>query len=368
MIHTTSLAVNELIMMFETLSDPRRGQGKRHPVSFAILIVMFATFSGYYGYRAIGDFIHKHRQELVTIFHPGKDRVPSFSTIRRILMMVSFDEFVCIYRQWLSKVQALSENATWMNMDGKTLCGTTSNHDETVHLVSIFSAFDQIAVDMAKVNAKSNEIPIVQQMIRNSQLTNVIFTLDALHCQKQTTTEIIDSGNDYVIAVKENQPGLYKQVQTNIYESNPIDIDYTLEKGHGRIEERAIYVYDNLKGIDPGWKGLQQLIQVDRTTKHTKSNQTTFQSQFYITSLNEDAQTLNQGIRGHWSIENKLHWVKDVVFKEDKSKISSGQAPQNISTIKNWVISIFKRKKYASATKTIRYVANDFDKMFNLLE
>jgi len=350
MIHTTSNTVNELIVMLEQLDDSRRSRGKRHQLSFAVIIVLFATMSGYFGYRGIEDFINKHRMDLIAIFHPHKKRVPSFSTIRRILIALSFDDFVSIYRQWLTKVQALSGQLNWMGMDGKTLCGTVSSEadDEAVHLVSIFASFDYIPVDMAKVNDKSNEIPLVQQMIRDTKLRDVIFTLDALHCQKQTVKEIIDSHNDYVIAVKENQPKLLRQIKTNIEEGNPIDIDYTLEKNRGRIEERSVFVYNNIDNIDPEWKGLQQIIQVDRITNHIRSEKITSQTQYYISSLNENAQNLNRGIRGHWGVENRLHWVKDVVFKEDASRIKIGNAPQNISLIKSWVITIIQKNKKKS--------------------
>lgn len=180
--------LDNLLSELDKLEDPRRGAGRRHSQSFALLIVMFATMSGYLGYRAIKDFIAKHKSDLIMHFNPPKDRVPSYSTVRRILIHLDFTQFTTIYKTWLNQyVQASSDQASWCGVDGKALRGTieADNHNDYVHLVSIFSTFDKLVVDTGKVVNKSNEIPLVQQMIKDSDLQQVIFTLDALHCQKK---------------------------------------------------------------------------------------------------------------------------------------------------------------------------------------
>lgn len=180
--------LDNLLMEFDKLEDPRRGAGRRHSQSFALLIVMFATMSGYLGYGAIRAFISKHTSDLITLFNPPKDRVPSYSTVRRILIHLDFTQFTTIYKNWLNqRVQPSSDSSSWCGVDGKALRGTieADNHNDYVHLVSIFSTFDKIVLDTGKVVNKSNEIPLVQQMIKDSDLQQVIFTLDALHCQKK---------------------------------------------------------------------------------------------------------------------------------------------------------------------------------------
>ena len=368
---TSNRVLTVLLSSLEQLDDNRRSQGKRHPQGFILSIVMFATMSGYLGYRAIGDFIDKHKKQLVYIFKPEKDRVPSFSTVRRVLMKVDFDQFTIIYKDWLGNSLPESDQIdSWYSIDGKALRGTITgdNSNEYVHLVSIFSAFDKIVVDTGKVKDKSNEIPLVQKLIKESSLERVIFTLDALHCQKETTKNIIESNNDYVIAVKENQPKLYKQIRENIKETDPVSIDYTLEKNKGRKEERELFVYDNLENIDPDWMGLKRIIQVNRRIDHIKAQKMTEETVYYITSLIKDAADLNQGVRAHWHIENTLHWTKDVVFKEDASKIRTGNAPENISLIKNWVMAVFRKNGFKSMTKAVRKTANDIKFMIKLLE
>ena len=126
-------------------------------------------------------------------------------------------------------------------------------------------------------------------------------------------------------------------------------------------------VYDAPGTSKQDWKGLSQVIQVIRKVEHADGHHST-QDAYYIDSTGKNAQDLNQGIRGHWSIENTLHWTKDVVFKEDASKIHMGQAPENLSLVKNWVMAIFRKNGYESMTKAIRLVANDLQLMINLLE
>ncbi len=174
---------------FDGLDDPRRAQGKRHRQGFVLLLVLLATMSGYFGYRALEDFLDKHRAALIVLFQPEKDRIPSYSTVRRVLMQLDFVQFTQIYKQWMAQYlppAPVEEPAQqdWAGIDGKTLRGSALK-DAYVHLVSIFSTFDNRVLDLGKVQHKSNEIPLVQQMIAASDLNGVIFTLDALHCQKK---------------------------------------------------------------------------------------------------------------------------------------------------------------------------------------
>lgn len=173
----------------DQLDDPRRGQGKRHRQGFVLLLVLLATMSGYLGYRALEDFLDKHRVALIVLFQPEKGRIPSYSTVRRVLMRLDFAQFTQIYQQWMAQYLPPAPDQEpaqqeWVGIDGKTLRGSALE-EAYVHLVSIFSTFDKRVLDLGKVQHKSNEIPLVQQMIAASGLHGVIFTLDALHCQKK---------------------------------------------------------------------------------------------------------------------------------------------------------------------------------------
>jgi len=192
---TDNALLNNFLSKLSKLEDVRRGAGQRHKQEFVLMIVLLSTMSGYYGYRAIGDFIEKHQLELIEIFKPKKDRVPSFSTVRRVLLGLNPTGFQSIYEDWLSEVKQVrqsilptqeSEAARWHPIDGKAVRGANkASEEDYTHLVSIFSAFDKVVVGSAKVDAKSNEIPCVQKMIESSGLQGVIFTVDALNCQKK---------------------------------------------------------------------------------------------------------------------------------------------------------------------------------------
>jgi hypothetical protein len=181
--------LDDFLKELTELGDPRRGQGQRHKIEFVLMITIFATMSGYIGYRAIGDFIKKHKKELVALFNLEKDRVPSFSTVRRVLLSIDFTAFTQIYKNWLKRLNDSSkkdETGEWYSIDGKAIRGANKmNREDNKQLVSIFSSFEKIVVDVDRIKIKSNEIPCVQKMIENSDLKGVIFTIDALHCQKK---------------------------------------------------------------------------------------------------------------------------------------------------------------------------------------
>lgn len=191
---TDNIILNDFIFSLKKLEDVRCRSGQRHSQSFVLLIVLFATMSGYIGYRAIGAFIKKHELDLIRLFKPKKERVPSYSTVRRILMKLNPDSLQTTYEKWIAKVRLAktsdasneSQKACWYSVDGKAIRGANKrSKTDYTHLVSIFSVFEKIVVASDKVGQKTNEIPCFQQMIEDTDLQGVIFTLDALHCQKK---------------------------------------------------------------------------------------------------------------------------------------------------------------------------------------
>lgn len=178
---------------------------------------------------------------------------------------------------------------------------------------------------------------------------------------------ITKSGNNYLLGVKGNQPGLYEQIQANTAQAGAIvDRHLSLERNRGRIERREVCVSDNLAGISPEWAGLRQLVKVKRLTRRD-GGRWSRQIAYYISSRRADARTYAEGIRGHWRIENSLHWVKDVTFGEDASKITGGQAPENLSIIKNMAINLFRAQGYTNMARAKRLLCNDIEKLQTLI-
>lgn len=201
---TSSKALNNLILELKELPDARRGEGQRHKQEVVLIIVLFATMSGYFGYRAMGDFAKKHKTELIELLEIKKSRIPSFSTIRRVLMKVCIKSFEGVYKKWLQELEKDSsacssdcsdseavaadmELKDWYSGDGKFIRGANKSRDssEQINLVSIFSSFHKVVYQSEAVAIKSNEIPCVQKMIQASDLEGIILTLDPLHCQKK---------------------------------------------------------------------------------------------------------------------------------------------------------------------------------------
>ncbi|MEO0969412.1 MAG: ISAs1 family transposase [Cyanobacteria bacterium J06639_18] len=183
---------------------------------------------------------------------------------------------------------------------------------------------------------------------------------------KKTVEQIINSGNDYVIAVKANQPNLYKQIEKNTEESLPISTYNSFEKVRDRSTKRFISVFDNLEDISPDWVGLKRIIRVERLGK--RADKPYSETMYYISSMNFEAYDFALGIRGHWGIENRLHWVKDVVFNEDRAQMIDGYAATNFSIIRSFVINLFRRNGFNSMTKAIRHCAHNILLIFSFLE
>lgn len=203
--------------MLLELDDQRRAQGRRHELRLVIILVIMATMSGFHGLRAIGDFIKKNKKELIKTFKPKKDRLPSYLTAGRALQQIDFDELTKIFHKWTIGYVKI-DNGEWISIDGKAIGGTVSGlrdkRQSFINLVSVFAGQRKQILQTGKIgNSKESEIPKVRELIKMLDLKGIIYTLDALHCQKETVKTIVESKNNYCIGVKGNQKKLYKQLK-----------------------------------------------------------------------------------------------------------------------------------------------------------
>lgn len=183
---------------------------------------------------------------------------------------------------------------------------------------------------------------------------------------KKTVQQIIESGNDYLIALKANQGKLFEAVQVHFEQSHPIDVATQVERTRERQIERIITVLAPPTRIDPAWVGLQRVVKVER--KGTRAGKPFEETMFYLSSLTLDADQFAQRIRDHWQVENNLHWVKDVVLAEDRSPLCAGYALTNFAIIRTIVVNLFRLNGFASITKGIRAVAHDIHRLFSFLQ
>ena len=358
-----------LIEILQEIPDFRERSGKRHPLWFVLLLIIMGTMSGYYGYRPLGDFVESHREALIELLSIPKKRVPSYSTIRRVMLDLNYQDLIDAFNQWAKQYTVIESE--WLAIDGKSIKGTVTNATNSqqnfIYLVSAFSRKQGIVVNSQQFESKSgSEIKTVQELIKGLDLQGETFTLDALHCQKKTTEIIINSGNDYVIAVKKNQPELFTQVVDKVEKSQAVSSVTEVEITRGRTTSRTVEVYQNTLLLKEGWKGVKTLIKVTRSGTRAERNYEPIV--YYISSKTAEAQVFAEGIRGHWQIENQLHWVKDVVLKEDSSPISQKNAALNFSIIRTLILNILRSIGYVSIAQAQRLLASDLFGIWELLK
>lgn len=205
-----------LYQEFNKLPDFRRAQGRSHDLAMVLMIITMAVMSGYTGLRAMGDFVKKNRNDLLRLFKPKKDKLPSYHTITRVLQNIKFEDLIATFSKWAGEY-ILIDKGTFFSIDGKAIGGTVKNpHNklqEYTNIVSIFASERKQVLKIGRVKGKTSEINIVQEMLKILDLEGMILTLDALHCQKETTRMIIESKNDYIIGVKGNQKKLLETLK-----------------------------------------------------------------------------------------------------------------------------------------------------------
>ena len=206
-------AIFNLYEELSNLTDKRRKEGKRHAIELIVILAILVTMSGYYGFRATGDFIKRNYDELISYFKPKKNRLPSYSTIGRVIANIDFNELKKILEKWSKKYIQIKEK-DWISLDGKSIRGTIPEEEHKfVNLVSMFLTKEKLVYATGIVEEKSNEIPKVQELIDNFPGKKVVYCMDALHCQKKTIELIIKNMCYYVLQVKNNQKKLFKKVK-----------------------------------------------------------------------------------------------------------------------------------------------------------
>lgn len=363
--------MQRLIEKLKKVKDFRKSSGKRHQLWVVLLIIILAIMQSYTSYRAIGDFAKYNQALLTKYFKLPTEKVPSYSTIRRVLMGLDWSELLDIFNEWAKEEYQDKEGLEWIAIDGKSLRSTVINHDDAtqnfVMFASFFSQETGIVLHLERwENKESSEVHQVQDMVRDTELTGRILTLDALHSNRATPQEIIDSNNDYLITLKANQVNLYKHVEEVTKNSQPVSIDCEEDKSHGRDIIRLTSVFNVTEPFNNVWKHIKSYIKVERYGE--REGKEYYHSAYYISSLVENAKTFSQKIRGHWKIENQLHWVKDVIFNEDTLPLTDFQAVSNLSILQTIGLNLFRGLGFLSITQGQRWLDNRWFRLCDLLE
>ncbi len=351
-----------LIDFLKQVKDFRRAKGTRHPLWFILLIIILGLMNRHVGYRALGDFAKFNRKILIKIGRLAKNRVPPYSTIRRAMEGINNACLIDIFNQWAAQLPPENILENWVAIDGKSIRATVENYrNNQQNFVSIVSAFCQenkLVFALHKLeNKKGTEIKVARKIIENLPFNKVVFTFDALHCQKETVKLIRNKGCDYLVSVKENQPKLYKEIQKIAQKSKPLSQHQFFDSKHGRQVTRTISVFPVNKFITSNWQDSQVCIQVKREGIREK-DKPYYHLAYYLCSRPGNAEVFAKKIQGHWSIENQLHWPKDVVLQEDSYPIHNPEAATNLSVLKTLGMNLFRSFGFDSITQAQRWLAH----------
>lgn len=363
----------EIISILRTIKDPRREHLREHSFECIFYIAMAAVIGGAESWYEVADFGKMHESFFRSRIKDFKC-VPSHDTFNRVFSLLSPSELEKGFRTWIREI--CGKYRGLVSIDGKEICGAREEKGdgsfESLRIVSAWASSNGVSLGQEKVSDKSNEIKAIPLLIKALDLEGCIITIDAIACQHEIASTVIDAKADYLISVKKNQKKLYETIEgwfsdIDIYGNN-IDgrghipqtryrYSITEESSHGRFERRVCQVYNNgVLSKVLKWKGVNSVACLTNTKKYIKSGKTTVERRYYITSLPLDSERITETIRSHWGIENNLHWQLDVSFNEDSQK-KKKNAAQNFSLLNKIAMTQLKNNKRKASLKGKRKMA-----------
>jgi predicted transposase YbfD/YdcC len=351
-----------LLEHFADLSDPRIDRTKLHALSDILVIAVSAVICGAEGWTDIEEF-GKSKEGWLRKLLPLTNGIPSHDTFRRVFERLDPDQFEACFLSWIKSLAPMTGQVA---IDGKTLRGS---HDQTkgkkaLHLVSAWASECRLVLGQVATAEKSNEITAIPELLTMLDLSGCLVTIDAMGCQTNIAAQIIAQEGDYLLAVKDNQKNLAHDVtelfdiefaQTEPFEGFAHEYAKTIDKGHGRIEIRECWIITDpellqyLRNFEV-WSELKTIALV-RGTRRVNGVESV-QDRYYISSLTGDARTILQAVRHHWGIENSLHWVLDVVFREDQARMRQGDTAHNFAMLRHIALNLLRAQK--SGPKSVR--------------
>ncbi|MCI0356497.1 MAG: ISAs1 family transposase [Acidobacteria bacterium] len=340
---------------FGEVEDPRLDRRKAHGLMDILFLCVAGTLAGCEGPSDIADFA---RQKLSWCrqFVPLKNGPPSHDTIGRVIALLRPGQFQRAFLEWVasfSDTPSDAEEPRFVPIDGKTLRGSRGAKDRQnpLHLVSAWASAQGLTLGQVAVDDKSNEITAIPQLLEMLELKGAIVSIDAMGCQKEIAAQIVNEEGDYLLAVKDNQPHLaaalaeffQERHEHGDFAAHGCRQHHTQEKSRGRLEERSYLVAplpEALRHLQRDWKGLRSLGQVINLT--TCGEKQTSEVRYYISSREPRVKEFATAVRRHWSIES-MHWVLDVVFREDASRIRNGHGTENFGLLRKFALSLLKQ-------------------------
>ena len=357
---------HRLIEVFSDIPDFRQSRGKRHPLSAILGLACCAMLCGYRSYSAIAEWGRNYGTDIAHALG-FTHHTPCAATLHTLFRSIDREAFEAKVGTWAESLVATVPAAPEapeiaIAVDGTTLRGSKKPGAPETQLLSVLAHEVGLTLTQPAVAAKTNEITAVETVLGAIVLTGRIVTMDALLTQRQVAQTIVEAGGDYVMIVKDNQPQLKADIEL-VFTLPPAGDRQasvrTVDLGHGRIETRHLTTSEALVGYST-WPGLAQVFEVGRHVIIQKTGQERIEVVYGVTSLPAERATparVLDLVRGHWSIENKSHWVRDVTFDEDRSQVRCGSIPQVMAALRNTAIGLLRWAGHTNIAAACRRLA-----------
>jgi predicted transposase YbfD/YdcC len=342
-----------LVEHFSNVTDPRIDRTKRHKLIDILVISICATICGADGWEEF-ELFGQSKHDWFKSFLELPNGIPSDDTFRRVIGRIDPRQFQQCFFDWVHSVYQLTQGQV-VAIDGKQ---SRRSFDRpkgktAINMVSAWASENQMVLGQVKVDEKSNEITAIPELLELLEVAGCIVTIDAMGCQTDIARKIVEKEADYVLSVKGNQGNLYEDIVAYFdwalrdkFKQTTYTTQQTIDGNHGRVEVRRYYATNDCEWLrNKGeWKGLKSIAMVE-SERTLQGEETSRERRYYISSLEADAKQVGRAIRGHWSIENSLHWVLDMGFREDESRIRKDNAPENVATLRHIAMNLLKAEK-----------------------
>jgi predicted transposase YbfD/YdcC len=370
--------ISNLETYFGDLPDPRVIGRCNYKLIEIIVIAICAVLSGAEGWEDIEEF-GQSKEAWLRQFLDLDNGIPSHDTFRRVFSLLDGAAFQERFIGWVEGVFSITRGQV-VAIDGKTVRGSQDEGSgkNALHLVSAWASANGVLLGQRKVDDKSNEITAIPALLEQLYVAGCVVTIDAMGCQTDIASTIIDQQADYVLALKGNQGQLHADVQEwfawakqSNFNQMPHSVAQTVNKGHGRIEIRRCYALSDPRAFEvirhhDGWAGLQSIVMVERERHDDGHIQ--HETAYFISSLPADAKLLLHAVRAHWSVENTFHWTLDVTFREDDARLRVGHSAENFAVLRHIAFNLLKRHPAKLSLKRKRYkAALDDQFLFDLI-
>jgi predicted transposase YbfD/YdcC len=348
--------ISSLEAHFSSVTDPR-GPNIEHQFFDIIAIAILGPICGADGWVEIEQFGYQKLNWLSQYLRLGNG-IPSHDTFGRVFSQINPEEFQASFLKWVKALHQITQGQV-ISIDGKQLRGSHDRRQgkRAIYMVSAWAEQNHLVLGQGQVAEKSNEITAIPELLRLLEIKGCIVTVDAIGTQTKIAKQIIAAEGDYLMAVKHNQGKLYRDLemlfsydQQQGFQDTPYDYDKEVKKGHGRIDVRECWATSDPEylasvGQAKQWTNLQSLIMIVR--RRIIAGEETSKTRFYISSLAPNAKRILKATRQHWSIENGLHWVLDIAFNEDRSRVRKDHAPANLAVLRHMAVNLLKQETSA---------------------